>query len=160
MSRQKERKRILFISSTGGHLDELMELRPLFEKFDYLLVTEETKINKILQEKYNIRFLLYGARNYPIRFIFKFIFNIIKSLFIFLKFYPDFVITTGVHTSVPMCYLAKLFGKKVIYIESFCKIESPTMSGKMIYPIADLFLVQWENMKRFYPKSIYKGGLF
>lgn len=154
------KKKVLFIASTGGHLTQLLQLEPLFEKYSYHLVTEKTAVTKALTNKYNVSFLVYGARNYPIRYIFKFIFNVIKSLYIFLKERPDIVITTGVHTSVPMCYIAKLFRKKVIFIESFAKSLSPTLSGKLVYPIADLFIVQWESMKKVYPKAKYGGTLY
>jgi beta-1,4-N-acetylglucosaminyltransferase len=85
---------------------------------------------------------MYGARNYPFRYIFKFSYNVIKSFYYFLRERPDVVVTTGAHTAVQMCYMAKLFGKKVIFIESFAKTTTPTISGKLVYPIADLFIVQ------------------
>ncbi|WP_281288029.1 PssD/Cps14F family polysaccharide biosynthesis glycosyltransferase [Bacillus rubiinfantis] len=89
-----------------------------------------------------------------------FSFNILKSFYIFLKEKPDVIITTGAHTAVPMCYIAKLFGKKVIYIESFAKTKSASLSGRLIYPIADLFVVQWEKMLEVYPKAVYGGSIF
>ncbi|MFC4558010.1 PssD/Cps14F family polysaccharide biosynthesis glycosyltransferase [Virgibacillus kekensis] len=153
-------KKVLFISSIGGHLTQLLQLQSLFNKYDYHLVTEKSEVTKHLKDKYSISFLTYGARNYPVKYIFKFSFNIIKSLLIFLKKRPDVVVTTGVHTAVPMCYFAKLFGKKVIFIESFAKSSSPTLSGRMVYPIADLFIVQWESMKKVYPKAVYGGSIY
>ena len=71
----------------------------------------------------------------------------------------DVVIATGAHTTVPICYIAKLFGKKVIFIETFANITTKTLSGKLVYPIADLFLVQWEEMLKLYPNAKYRGGL-
>ena len=71
----------------------------------------------------------------------------------------DVVIATGAHTTVPICYIAKLFGKKVIFIETFANITTKTLSGKLVYPIADLFLVQWEEMLELYPNAKYRGGL-
>ena len=54
----------------------------------------------------------------------------------------------------------KLFRKKIIYIETFAVSHSKTLSGKLVYPIADVFLVQWSSMLNLYPKAIYKGGVF
>ena len=54
----------------------------------------------------------------------------------------------------------KLFGSKVVFIESFAKRYDANLSGKMVYPIADVFMVQWESMLEVYPKAIYKGGLY
>ena len=59
-----------------------------------------------------------------------------------------------------MCLLAKLFRKKVIYIETFANIKTKTITGRILYKIADLFIVQWESMLKLYPKAIYGGWIF
>lgn len=153
-----KRKKVLFISSSGGHLAQLMHLKPLFERYDYHLVTEYLPCNEKLKEKYKVSFLLHGGRNNKFKYLFLFLFNAFKSLYILLREKPNVVITTGAHTAVPMCYLAKIFGKKVIYIESFAKVNTPNLSGKLIYPIADLFIVQWPELLKYYPKAKYLGG--
>ena len=51
-------------------------------------------------------------------------------------------------------------GKKLIYIESFAKVTSPTETGKLLYKFADQFYVQWKPMLKFYPKAIYLGGIY
>ncbi len=80
-------KKVIFISSSGGHLSELMQLKELFEDYDYHIVTEKTESTEKLKEKYDkkIDYLLFGARNYIFVYFFKFIYNIIKSLIIYLK---------------------------------------------------------------------------
>lgn len=153
-------KKVLLISSVGGHLTQLLQLEPLFKNYQYHIVTEKCAITMDLKDKYPISLLVYGARNYLFRYIFKFSFNMFKTFFIFLSKRPDVIITTGAHTAVPMCYIAKLFRKKVIFIESFAKTTSPTLSGKLVYPIADLFIVQWETMKKIYPKAINGGSIY
>lgn len=155
-----KRKKILFISSIGGHLTQLLQLKPLFEKYDYHIVTEKSSITEELKDKHPTSFLVYGARNYLFAYLFKFSYNIIKSLYIFLRERPDVIITTGAHTAVPMCYIAKLFRKKVVFIESFAKTTTPTLSGRLVYPIADLFIVQWETMKEHYPKAVNGGSIY
>ena len=95
-----------------------------------------------------------------LKYIFVVPLNIIKSFKIFMKFRPDVVVTTGAHTAVAMCYIAKLFKKKIIYIESFANIETKTLTGRLIYPIADKFIVQWRSMLKLYPKAIYGGWIF
>ena len=154
------KKRVLFISSLGGHLTQLLQLQPLFEKYEYHIVTERSLITQELSKKYPMSFLLYGARNYPFKYFFKISINTIKSFYFFVKFKPDVIVTTGAHTSVPMCYIAKLFGKKVIFVESFAKTSTPTLSGRMVYPISDLFIVQWEGMKKHYPKAVNGGSIY
>ena len=73
---------------------------------------------------------------------------------------PDLIISSGAAVSVPFFYLGKLFGAKLIYVEVFDRIDKPTMSGKMVYPIADKFIVQWEEQKQVYKKAINLGSIF
>ena len=155
-------KKVLFISSTGGHLSELLQLKSIFTKYEYHIVTEKTKSNEYLSEEYKekVSFLLYGTKKNILTYFFIFFFNIIKSLIIFLKQKPDVVVTTGTHTAVPMCYIAKIFRKKVIYIETFANRTTKTVAGKLVYPIADVFVVQWEDMLKLYPKAEYWGWIY
>lgn len=155
-------KKVLFISSGGGHLSELLQLQPLFTDYNYLIVTEKTSSTLKLKEQYGkrVKYLVYGARNYLFSYLFKFSFNILKSLVIFAQFRPDVVVTTGAHTAVPLCFIAKFFGKRIIYIESFARVRSRSMAGSMIYRIADTFFVQHETMLEAYPEARYEGALF
>ena len=155
-------KKVLFISSTGGHLDELLQLDTLFNHYDYSIVTEKDKSTKNLTNKYShkIHFLLYGTRQKKLLFPFIFLFNCFKSLYLFCKIRPKYIISTGTHTAVPMCYFGKLFGSKIIFIETFANKSSKTLSGKIVYPIADLFIVQWEEMLNLYPKAVYGGWIY
>jgi hypothetical protein len=59
-----------------------------------------------------------------------------------------------------MCYLAKLFGKKVIFIETFANSKTKTKAGSLVYPIADVFIVQWEYMLELYPNAILGGWIY
>ena len=117
---------------------------------------------QMLYDKYeiDITYLLTGNKDHMLRYIWVLPYNVIKSLILFLKFKPDVIVTTGAHTCVAMCYIAKIFKKKVIYIESFANIETKTLTGKLIYPIADVFVVQWHSMLKLYPKAKYEGWIF
>ena len=155
-------KKILFIASTGGHFSELMQLSSMFKKYDYHIITEKTKTNTNLVDKYpsKVDYLVYGTKDHLFLYVFKFLINCIKSLYLYFKIRPKFIITTGTHTAVPMCYIGKIFGSKIIFIETFANSKTKTLSGKMIYPIANLFLVQWKEMLELYPKAVYKGGIY
>ena len=144
-------KKVMFISSMGGHLTELMQLKSMFKDYDYMLVTEKHKSTNGLKARYKskIDFLLAGNRKHLLRYIFVLPYNVIKSF-----------ATTGAHTCVAMCYIAKLFRKKVIFIESFANIETKTLSGRLVYPVADVFIVQWKSMLKLYPKAKYEGWIF
>lgn len=151
-------KKICFVASSGGHFEQLMMLKPLMDKYESFIITEKTQYstaNNIIKQYY-----LSQINRREFTFIFKMIANIIKSLNIFLKERPDIVISTGVLATIPMCIIAKMFGKKLIYIESFAKINSPTLTGKLLYKYADQFYIQWEELRKFYPNAIYKGGIY
>ncbi len=81
-------------------------------------------------------------------------FNILK------KEKPDAIITTGALAAFPFCLIGKLMRKKVIYIETFARVNGKSLTGRLVYPFADIFLVQWKEMLKCYPKAIYVGGIF
>lgn len=157
-----KKKKVIFISSTGGHLSELMVLKPIFNDYDYHVVTEKTESTQSLKKQYGkrIHYLIYGTRIHKFKYLCKVTYNTLKSLGLFLNIRPKAIVTTGTHTAVPMCIIAKIFGAKVIFIETYANVYTPTMSGKFVYKIADKFVVQWEELKDVYPESIYLGGVF
>jgi len=156
------KKKVLFISSTGGHLDELMQLKPMFEKYDYHIATEKTKSNLNLKNKFpnKVSFLVYGTKDHMLTYPFKLLFNCFKSLFILIKIRPKFIVSTGAHTAGPMCCLGKIFGRKIIYIETFANSKTKSATGSIVYKFADLFIVQWEDMLELYPKSVFGGWIY
>lgn len=155
-------KKVLFIASTGGHLNELMQLKDMFNYYDYHLVTEKTNSNKYLKKEYGkkINYLIYGTKHHMLTYPFKLLINCFISLFIYLRFRPDYIITTGTHTAGPMCLIGKIFGSRVIYIETFANMVTKTATGKLLYPVADKFIVQWKSMKKLYPDSDVGGWIF
>ncbi|OIM61992.1 PssD/Cps14F family polysaccharide biosynthesis glycosyltransferase, partial [Oenococcus oeni] len=90
--------------------------------------------------------------------------NLIRNTFLAFKVLkrekPDIIISSGAAVAVPFFYLGKLFGAKTIYIEVFDRIDRPTLTGKLVYPVTDKFIVQWPEMKKIYPKAINLGGIF
>lgn len=134
-------------------------LEPLFKEYQYILVTEKTGITEKMADQYPMRYLKYGSRNFPFRYLFVFLYNVCKCLQIVLSFKPETVVTTGAHTGGIMCFVAKLFGAKIIYIESLAKTQSLSMTGKNVYRFADKFYVQWESLAKKYPKAEYLGRL-
>ncbi len=151
-------KKICFAASSGGHYEQLLMLRPLMEKYECFIITEKTNYTNEI-EGINTYYIKQVNRKEP-SVIPKMIINTLYSLKIHFKENPDCVITTGVLAMIPMCLIAKLFGKKLIYIESFAKVKSATLSGKFLYKFADQFYVQWEDMLRIFPNAIFKGGIY
>lgn len=134
-----------------------MMLRPLMEKYEGFIVTErtgyavETGFPTYELEQVNRR-----ERSFPLRMLR----NAFASLRIFLRERPDAVVTTGVLAMVPLCLICKLFGRKLVYIESFAKVTTPTETGLFMYRFADRFYVQWESMLDVYPDAVYVGGVY
>lgn len=153
-----KKMKIIFAASSGGHFEQLMMLKPLMEKYDSILVTEKTEYGagKLDIKTYYVK----QINRKEALFIPKFLVNTWKALVILIKERPKVMITTGVLAIVPLALLMKLFGGKLIYIESFAKVTSKTLSGKLLYKFADQFYVQWEEMLKLYPNAIYKGGIY
>ncbi|EAR02767.1 PssD/Cps14F family polysaccharide biosynthesis glycosyltransferase [Maribacter sp. HTCC2170] len=154
-------KRVLLISSVGGHLEQLLGLKGVIDEFETYIVTEKNKSTVNLENKYSsIFFIPYLSR----KNLLSFIINFIKGIFISFRYYskirPDVIVTTGSGAVLPMCLIGKLFGSKVVFIETFSRIESKTKTGKVAYFFADLFIVQWEELLEIYPKAVYIGHIY
>lgn len=160
-----KKKKVLFISSTGGHLEELTQLKELFDKYDYYIVTERTKSNMSLKKKYpkRVSYLIYGSYTTlgkKIIYPFKLLLNCFISLFIYIKVGPKYIVSTGAHTAGPMCLIGKIFGSKIIFIETFANSKTKSRTGSIVYKFADLFIVQWKEMLELYPDATYGGWIF
>lgn len=151
-------KKICFASSCGGHFEQLMMLKPLMDEYEHCVVTEKTKYLSY-KGKAKIYYLKQMNRKEGLALL-KLVINTFLSIRILFKEKPDVVITTGVLAVLPLCLIAKLMGKKLIYIESFAKVNSANVSGKVMYRFADQFYVQWESMLKIYPKAIYMGSIY
>lgn len=154
----KKNIKVCFAASTGGHFEQILMLKPLMEKYDSFIITEETLYEMKVKDQ-RLYFLKQVNRREK-SFILRMIINFFKSAKIFHKEKPDVVITTGVLAMIPICLIAKFRKRKLIYIESFAKVNSPTMTGKLMYKFADRFYVQWEQMKKIYPNAICLGGIY
>lgn len=150
--------KICFAASSGGHYEQLMMLKPLMDKYDSFVITEKTlyKAEAKGEKTYYMMQVNRKEKLFPLRMIA----NAFISLKMYIKEKPDVIICTGVLAMIPMCLIMKLFKKKLIYIESFAKVTSPTETGKLLYKYADQFYVQWDSMKEFYPNAICLGGIY
>lgn len=148
--------KVCLVSSSGGHLTHLYMLKSFWEQQERFWVTFD---------KEDARSLLEEERFYPCYFpTNRNIKNLIRNTFLAWKILrkekPDLIISSGAAVAVPFFYLGKLFGAKLVYVEVFDRIYKPTISGKLVYPIADKFIVQWEEQKQVYPKAENLGSIF
>ena len=152
----KQNLKICLVGSSGGHLTHLYMLKPFWKDKNRFWVTFD---------KEDARSLLKDEKVYPCYFpTNRNIKNLIRNTFLAIKVLkkekPDLIISSGAAVAVPFFYLGKLFGAKNIYIEVFDRIDKPTLTGKLVYPVTDRFILQWEEMKKVYPKAVNFGSIF
>lgn len=149
--------KICLAASSGGHFEQIMMVSSLIDEYEGFIITEKTSYD--VDSKYKT-YRIKQVNRKEKAFIIKELYNGILSLRIFLKEKPDVIICTGALAMLPICIIAKLFKRKLVFIESFAKITSPTKTGKFLYKYADRFYIQWEELYKFYPNAIYKGGIY
>lgn len=141
---------------------QIKQLIPIVSKYDFYIVTEDNEISRSFEKKtgYKIYYLQQQERKNLFKFALKLIRNMYSSFKYLIKERPDVIISTGAGSTIFTCILGKILRVKIVYIESFAKVDSPTKSGKLVYKFADCFYVQWEEMLEIYPNAIYKGGIY
>ena len=148
--------KICLVGSSGGHLTHLYMLKDFWKDKERFWVTfDKEDANSLLKgEKV---YHCYFPTNRNIK-------NLIKNSFLAIKLLhkekPDLIISSGAAVAVPFFYFGKLMGAKTIYIEVFDRIDKSTLTGKLVYPVTDKFIVQWEEMKKVYKKAINLGSIF
>lgn len=148
--------KICFVGSSGGHLAHLYMLKPFWDKKERFWVTFD---------KEDARNILTGEKMYPAyypsnRSIKALAINTFRAIKILAKERPNLIISTGAAPAIPFFWIGKIMGAKTIYIEVFDRIDKGTISGKLCYPVTDVFIVQWEEMKKVYKKAINLGSIF
>lgn len=147
--------KICVACSTGGHLVEVKQLEPVYEKYEHFFFTFRGGVADELKKKHRVWDIPNVVRHNPLSWLI----GAIMSLYIAFKEKPDIVITTGAGIVVFFCVFAKLFGAKLIFMESMARVESPTLTARMLYPFSDMFLVQWPQLLKFFPKAKYVGRI-
>lgn len=148
--------KICCVGSSGGHLTHLYMLQPFWQKNERFWVTFDKEDARSLLEGEKVYHCYYPTN----RSLKALVVNTCLAIRVLRIERPDLIISSGAAVAVPFFYLGKFFGSKLIYIEVFDRINTGTMTGKLVYPIADKFIVQWEEMKRVYPKAVNLGSIF
>lgn len=147
--------KIGMVCSSGGHLLLLHLLKDFWGGHDRFWVTFKKEDSVSLLQKERIYWAFFPTnRN---------IFNLLRNTFVALKVLfkekPDIIISTGAGVAIPFFYLGKLLGKKLVFIEAYERIENPSLTGRLVYPITDAFILQWEEQKKHYPKGRVLGQI-
>ena len=152
----KKNIKVCMVSSSGGHLTHLYMLKPFWQDKERFFVTfDKQDARSLLKDE-----IMYSAYYPSNRSIKALIANTCLAIKVLLKERPNIIISTGAAPAVPFFWIGKVLGMKTIYIEVFDRIDKATISGKLCYPVADIFIVQWEEMKKVYKKAINLGSIF
>lgn len=148
--------------AAGGHFDQLISLMDAFEGHEIFFVTVPSVTTNKLSETKKTYYVRNGPKptstllDWGLLFFYYF-YLIFPTIKILIKERPDVIIGCGGEATLNLFYLAKIMGKKLIYVESLARIENISLTGRLIYPISDLYLVQWEELLEKYGKAEYWG---
>lgn len=142
------RKKIMGISSGGGHLLELMKSIPSSYENEVVYVTYNNGLTRDTLKNKNHFFIID-----PHISRFKYGINFLQSLFLFIRIRPKIIISTGAGIAIPFILIGSFFKAKIIFIETGARIYKPSRTGKFLYKYSDLFVIQYKSLSKFYPDS-------
>ncbi|HEX6444175.1 MAG TPA: PssD/Cps14F family polysaccharide biosynthesis glycosyltransferase [Streptosporangiales bacterium] len=150
-----DREHVLLVASSGGHLAQLLALKPWWRERRRTWVTFGTE---------DARSQLDGedavwAHHPTTRNVKNLVRNLWLAARVMRRVRPRLVVSTGAGVAVPFFLVAKAMRVPTVYIEVYDRIDSPTLTGRLCRPLTDLFCVQWEEQRRFYPKAQVIGSL-
>lgn len=151
-----EPRKLCLVGSSGGHLIQLHMLKPFWQDKERFWVTFNKEDARSLLKDEQVEYCYYPTN----RSIKALIINTVLAIKILRKERPDLIVSCGAAVAVPFFYIGKLLGAKLVYIEIFDRIDKPTLTGRLVYPITDAFIVQWEEQTKVYPKAINLGSIF
>lgn len=143
------------VASSGGHLAQLLALRPWWEERTRAWVTFELPdaVSQLEGEK------VYGAAFPTTRNIANLLRNALLAGHVIRHERPDVIVSTGAGVAVPFFVLGKVLGIPTVYVEVYDRVDSATLTGRLCRPFTTLFLVQWESQLRLYRDSVLLGRL-
>ena len=147
---------VLLVASSGGHLLQLVRLRDAWPADGRLWVTfDRPDAHSLLAGESVIH--AFHPTNRDLKNLFR---NLLLALRVFSQHRPRAVVTTGAGVAVPFCYVARLFRARVIYIESFSRITEPSLTARLVHPVAHRFFVQWPELVHRFAKAEFRGSFF
>jgi UDP-N-acetylglucosamine:LPS N-acetylglucosamine transferase len=151
-----EQAQLLLVSSVGGHLLQLVALRPAWSGFTRVWVTFDAADSRaLLAGERVVHAHAPTNRNLP---------NLLRNLVLALKVVrstrPLAVITTGAGVAVPFAVVARLFRVRVVYVETLTRIDSPSLSYRLSRPFVSRTYVQWPELAATLPAARFCGTVF
>jgi beta-1,4-N-acetylglucosaminyltransferase len=155
LSRKRSRT-VLLVASSGGHLLQLTQLRDEWPRDQRVWVTFPTTDAHSLLEGEHVEFA-HHPTNRNVRNLLR---NLLLAVRLTVKLRPRAIVSTGAGVAVPFCYVGRVLGSRVVFIESFSRTSHPSLTARLIYPIAHDFFVQWPDLQRHFKRARYEGQLF
>lgn len=152
-------RKVCFIASSGGHFEQLLMLDPIIRQHASVIVTEDVGISRDYPAGAKVYKLLQVNRREATMPI-KMAVNAMRSVKILVRERPDSIVSTGALATIPLCLLGKLAGAQLVYIESLAKVDDPTRTGRLMYHLADSFVIQWESLRKCYPTAMCLGPVY
>jgi UDP-N-acetylglucosamine:LPS N-acetylglucosamine transferase len=148
-------KKLCLAASAGGHLSQLLSLQPVWQGYEVVCVSTGTMVREKLEAMGRTYIVGECNRQHPLKTC-----GVLwKCIRIVLMERPDIVLSTGAAAGFLMCFLAKLLGAKIVWVDSIANAKTMSMSGRMIRPFADLILSQWSDVATKYPGVKYVGEI-
>jgi len=152
----------LLVYGNGGHTAQMIRLArdlPIDWVYEYAIgIGDNLTESKLDQEPYPIPVPTVSIKK-PLRTLLTLPWALATACALLVITRPDVVITAGAGVAVPVCYVARLFGAKVVFIESWSRVNEKSLSGRFVYPVANQFFVQHEEMVKLYPNAVFVGRL-
>jgi beta-1,4-N-acetylglucosaminyltransferase len=148
-STRRKQPKLAVIASSGGHLTQLLVLQEFWTRYSRFWVTFDTldATTALKTER------AYWAHHPTNRNLWNLLRNTVLALKVLASERPTHVISTGAAVAIPFFWLGRLLGARTIYLEVFDRIDTPTLTGRIVAPVTDHFLVQWPEQL-----SLYKGA--
>jgi beta-1,4-N-acetylglucosaminyltransferase len=147
---------ILLVCSSGGHLLQLLSLREAWKGFRTVWITFDKSDARSLLREERI-FFAYGPTNRSLKNLGR---NLVLAWRLIDRLRPRVILTTGAGVAVPFAWIGRLRGARVVYVESFTRIESPSLSCRLIAPVADRIYAQWPELRQSVQRARYVGNVF
>lgn len=142
--------KVCIVSSCGGHLTEVRTLRSAYEHYPHFYVLNDRVVLPADMEG-KTHFIRHSERDWL------FLVNLWEATRILLRERPNVILSTGAGPVVPFALVGKLLGVRSIFVETFNRVTEPSLSGRIMYRLADRFFYQWRSLQRFYPRATYGG---
>src|ERR687891_718438 len=155
-----ERAEVLLVCSTGGHLLQLLALRGAWADFSRVWVTfDKTDARSLLVEERVV--FAHGPtnRNFGLVAVRNLLRNLVGAARLLRVVRPRVVLTTGAGVAVPYAWIGRALGARVVYVESLTRIEAPSLSCRLIAPVASRIYAQWPELTESVPRARYLGSV-